>query len=290
MKVMMTLQKANHRRLFDKWNMLILLISFIVLSCDKDDAIKPHGNSQAIPIYNQAYSENFDPDNIDDIIKEARNAYVLIDPFGQGIAERIPEIKVNNNEVGGYISIGTGEDWREDFTAMKPFLVSKQWAEWEGEYFVKEVTANLILIMKARIDQLVEWGCDWVEFDNMDWFFDDDAKSEYGIAVSESEGIAYYQELCNYAHSRGLKCMAKNHVVEADAFDGVLYESYHNEKDWWDHAGAQSFLDKGKLVIINHYNEPKPNRVYAEYIALYNDGISFICESSVEKRYIHYNQ
>ena len=101
MKVMMTLQKANHRRLFDKWNMLILLISFIVLSCDKDDAIKPHGNSQAIPIYNQAYSENFDLDNIDDIIKEARNEYVLIDHLGKGIDERINEIKVNNNEVGG---------------------------------------------------------------------------------------------------------------------------------------------------------------------------------------------
>ena len=67
MKVMTTLQKTNIRRLFDKWNMLILLFSFIVMSCDKDDEIKPHGNSQAIPIYNQAYSENFDPDNIDDI-------------------------------------------------------------------------------------------------------------------------------------------------------------------------------------------------------------------------------
>jgi len=290
MKVMTTLQKTNIRRLFDKWNMLILLFSFIVMSCDKDDEIKPHGNSQAIPIYNQAYSENFDPDNIDDIIKEARNAYVLIDPFEPGIAERISEIKANNNEVGGYISIGTGEDWREDFTAMKPFLVSRQWAEWEGEYFVKEVTTELILIMKARIDKLAGWGCNWVEFDNMDWFFDDDVISEYGITVSESEGIAYYQELCNYAHSTGLKCMAKNHVVAADAFDGVLYESYHNEKDWWDHAGAQSFLDKGKLVIINHYNEPQPDRVYAEYIGLYNDGISFICESSIEKKYIHFNQ
>ncbi|MBF0227589.1 MAG: endo alpha-1,4 polygalactosaminidase [Desulfobacterales bacterium] len=269
---------------------LILMFIFLIGSCGTDDNIKPSGNSQAIPIYNQAYSENFDADNIDDIIREARNAYVLIDPFEPGIAEKIAEIKANNNQVGGYISIGTGEDWRSDFAAMQPFLVSTQWAEWEGEFFIKEVTTGIIPIMKARIDQLAEWGCDWVEFDNMDWFFYDDAISEYGITVTESEGIAYYQELCTYAHSRGLKCMAKNHVVEADSFDGVLYESYHNEKDWWDHAGAQSFLDAGKLVIINHYNEPQPNSVYAEYIGLYNDGISFICESSIEGKYIHFNQ
>ena len=72
-------------------------------------------------------------------------------------------------------------------------------------------------------------------------------------------------------------------MVEANNFDGVLYESYHNEKDWWDHAGAQSFLDAGKLVIINHYNESQPNAVYKEYIELYNEGISYICESTEEK-------
>ncbi len=128
--------------------MPILLFSFTVM----DDAIKPHGNSQAVSIYNQTYSENIDPDHIDDIIKDAKNAYVIIDPFEPGIAGTISDIKANHNEVGGYISIGTEEDWREDFTAMKPFSVSRQWAE---------------------------WGCDWVEFDNMDRFFDDGARHTF---------------------------------------------------------------------------------------------------------------
>lgn len=277
-------------KLFGLSVIFIFVLSFITGSCKKDDEIKPHGNNQAKPIYNQAYSENYDPDNINDIIREARDAYVLVDPFMNGIAENISLIKANNNEVGGYISIGTGEDWRDDFGAMQAFLVSMQWDEWEGEYFVKETTTGIIDIMKARIDKLADWGCDWVEFDNMDWFFDADTVNTYGINVTEAEGIAYYKELCRYAHSKGLKCMAKNHVIEAEDFDGVLYDSYHDNKDWWDHAGAQSFLDAGKLVIINHYNEPQPNSVYSEYIALYNSGISYICESSTKKRYIHYNQ
>ena len=271
--------------------LIISLLGLIVQSCDpKEDIETPNKNSQAIPIYNQAYSENYDADNIEDIILVARNGYVIIDPFMTGIVEKISAIKAGNNQVGGYISIGTGEDWRNDFTAMQTFLVSTQWAEWEGEFFIKEVTTGVVSIMKARIDKLAEWGCDWVEFDNMDWFFYDDVKSKYGITVTEAEGIAYYQELCSYAHSKGLKCMAKNRVVGADDFDGVLYESYNKQKDWWDHAGAQSFLDEGKLVIINHYNETQPNSVYAEYTSLYNDGISFICESSIEEKYIHFNQ
>lgn len=267
-----------------------LILGLFIVACNKDDEIKPTGNDQAKPIYNQAYNENYNADNINDIIEDAHGAYVLVDPFMNGIDEKIPLIKANNNEVGGYISIGTGENWRDDFNEMQPFLVSTQWDEWEGEFFVKETTTGIIDIMKTRIDKLTTWGCDWVEFDNMDWFFDAETVNTYGINVTEEEGIAYYKELCSYAHSKGLKCMAKNHVIEAEDFDGVLYESYHNEKDWWNHEGAQSFLDAGKLVIINHYNEPQPNSVYAEYIELYNNGISYICESSKEKRYIHYNQ
>jgi hypothetical protein len=271
----------------------ILIFLFIILfsvACQEDQELVPQGNEQARAVFNQAYSENYDADNINDILENAKNAYVLVDPFMDGIADKISLIKANNNEVGGYISIGTGENWRDDFDLMKAFLVSVPWGEWEGEFFVKETTTGIMEIMKARIDKLVAWDCDWVEFDNMDWFFYEEVVDSYGINVTEAEGISYYKELCTYAHSKGLKCMAKNHVIEAEDFDGVLYESYHTEKDWWDHAGAQQFLDAGKLVIINHYNEPYPNNVYIEYIELYNEGISYICESSIEKRYIHYNQ
>ena len=289
-KIVIRARKKEVVKLYELNIISIFILSLFIGGCEKDDEIKPHGNNQAIPIYNQAYNENYDADNIDDIINEARNAYVLVDPFMPDIANKIAAIKAGNNEVGGYISIGTGENWRDDFISMQPFLVKNQWDEWEGEFFVKETTTGILPIMKERIDKMAAWGCDWVEFDNMDWFFDDEKKIEYNFTVTEAEGIEYYQELCAYVHSKGMKCMAKNLVDEADDFDGVLYESYNDNKDWWDHAGAQHFLDTGKLVIINHYNEPQPNKVYAEYIKLYNEGISYICESKEEEKYIHYNQ
>jgi cysteinyl-tRNA synthetase len=267
----------------------VVLLSFL-FSCKKDTPEKPIGSLNAKTVYNHAYQENFENDKLDDITANAHNAYVLIDAYENNAYEKIAAIKANGNEVGGYISIGTGENWRDDWTAIKPYCVTKQWGSWPGEYFIDITNTGAIDVMKLRIDQLANWGCDWVEFDNMDWAFDDKTRNKYNFTATETDAINYYNELCNYVHSKGMKCMAKNTVKDGPGFDGALYESFNNNKDWWDHDGAQSFLDAGKLVIINHYNEKQPNKIYQEYIDLYNSDISYICESSKEKKYIHYNE
>ena len=268
--------------------LMILLVTTAFISCGDDEG--QSNNSTAKPVYNQAYQENYEADKIPDIINDANNAYVLIDPFMDNVASNIATIKANQNEVCGYISIGTGEDWRSDFSQLQPFLVSTVWGQWAGEYFVNSTTTGILDVMKLRIDQMAAWGCDWVEFDNMDWVYDDDLRAEYGFQVTQEEGIAYYNTLCDYVHEKGMKCMAKNMTDNASNFDGVLYESYNDEKNWWNQSGAQSFLDAGKLVIINHYNETACNAVYAEYKGIYNNDLSFICEDSNLQKYVHYNE
>lgn len=262
------------------------ILSFI--SCDSNDT---NSGNESLPkaVFNQAYNENFDTDSIESILINARNAYVLIDPFMDDVANSVSQIKANGNEVGAYISIGTGENWRSDFNQLQAFLVSTPWAEWEGEYFVNQTTTGILAIMKARIDKIANWGCDWVEFDNMDWIYDNDLRTTYEFQVTQQEGVAYYQELCNYVHSKGMKCMAKNTVENATDFDGVLYESYHNDKNWWDQSGAQSFIIANKLVIINHYNETDCDAVYEEYKNIYGNKISYICEDVTLQAYKHYN-
>jgi hypothetical protein len=108
--------------------------------------------------------------------------------------------------------------------------------------------------------------------------------------VSISERQNYYNDLCDYAHSKGLKCMAKNTVEMADNFDGVLYESYHKELNWWQTEGTISFLAEDKLVIINHYNECACNETYQYYLDEYGQGLSFICEDKKLKKYVHFNE
>lgn len=245
--------------------------------------------SKAIAIYNQAYQENYESDAIADILATAKNGYVLVDPFQVGVPESIAAIKANGNEVGAYISIGTGETYRDDYGQIKPFLVSTAWGEWPDEFFVDKTTTGILDVMKARIDKIAAWGCDWVEFDNMDWAYDDDNRSTYGFQVTQAEGITYFQALCDYVHEKDMKCMAKNMTEDASNFDGVLYESYNNEKNCWDQSGAQSFLDAGKLVIINHYNEANCGQVYSEYKGIYTTDLSFICEDANLQKYVHFN-
>lgn len=271
----------------------------VLFACGGDDegdgsspdlTTQPTGGDGAVCVYNHAYQENYDPDPLSLILSEAQDSYILVDPYEGVTATDITTIKANNNQVGAYISIGTGENWRDDYSELKPYLVSKQWGEWDGEYFVNETTTGIVDVLKKRIDWLAEIGCEWVEFDNMDWVFDDDLRSEYQFEVTIAEGIAYSNTLCDYVHSKGMKCMAKNTTEGVSQFDGVLYESYTDDKNWWDTSGAKDFLGAGKLVIINHYGESQCNKVYADYLEYYGDGLSYICEDEALKAYQHYNK
>lgn len=267
------------------------LITVAFVSCCKEKiSDKPLGGANSISIYNEAYQENYDSDNITEILETAVNGYVLLDPYIEGNNSAITEIQANGNEVGAYISIGTGEDWRSDYNQLKPYLVDKEWGSWPGEYFVDVTNTGLLDVMKVRIDSIAVWGYNWVEFDNMDWAFDDKNRSKYDISATAEQVITYYTALCDYVHSKGMKCMAKNTVKSGSNFDGVLYESYRNEKDWWDSDGTSEFLSANKLVIINHYDECKCNTAYQEYLDIYGNGLSFICENKKLKKYVHYNE
>jgi endo-alpha-1,4-polygalactosaminidase (GH114 family) len=247
-------------------------------------------NGQVFSVYNQAYQENFSVDSISEILSDARNAYVLLDPFDNNgaVIENIQNIKGNQNEISGYISVGTGENWRNDYEQLKPYLSTTQWGEWKGEYFVSQTTTGILNIMKSRIDKMSAWGVDWIEFDNMDWL-DADIKAQYTLEATVAESKAYVNALCDYAHSKGIKCMAKNTVNGFDRFDGVTYESSHSEKNWWEQQGTRTFLASGKPVIINHYNENNCDAVFNDYKAFYNSNkISFICEDRGTQKYRHY--
>ncbi|MCD4753573.1 MAG: endo alpha-1,4 polygalactosaminidase [Anaerolineaceae bacterium] len=228
---------------------------------------------------------------MNDILKNTQECYVLMDPFSEEfVLEQIPELQGNGNSVGCYISVGTGEDWRNDFSLMKPFLVEKQWGEWAGEYFVSETTTGIVPIMKERIDQMAEWGCDWVEFDNMDWAVDEKNRRRYQFKATPDDGEKYFQELCDYTHEQGILCMAKSTRTGAENFDGITIESSYNDKNWWEDETLQGFLDEGKLTIIVHYEELRCEKVYEEYLLRYDDGLSFICEDRRMREYMHFNE
>ena len=258
--------------------LLIAIFSFFPL-----DAL-PVVNS----LWNQAYQENWNADSVEDILTQAHNAYVLLDPFDSSEArEAIRAIKGHNNIVSVYMSVGTGEDWREDFDELQGSLVEKHWGQWPGEYFIDHISDDVLSVMKARIEKAAAWGADMIEFDNMDWAFDDEAREKYGFHVSVEESLEYVNQLKDYAESLGVLCMAKNMTEGVDSFAGVTYESSPGNRMWWNAEDLRSFLNQGKLAVVFHYKERNPERAEEEYRALYGDKILVLFETRKSRGYLH---
>ena len=187
--------------------------------------------------------------------------------------------------MGCYISVGTCENWRSDYDAMRAHCTSTEWAEWEGEFFVSDVD-GIEPFMHARIDQMSTWGCDMVEFDNMDFADDEEQSDRFGLDVTPDQAIAYNQGLCEYVHTSGMQCMAKN-LRHGASFDGGTFESYSDERDWWEHDDLQSFVDEGDLAVIFHYDESNCDSVALWYRQRYGAGVSFLCEDRAVEGYRH---
>ncbi len=254
---------------------------------DSDFELPP----QPMCVYNQAYQENYQVDSVSDILDNAEDCYVLIDPFeSEEAREAITEMQSAGNVVGCYMSIGTCEDWRDDFEEMQQYCVEEQWGEWAGEYFVDMPVPGLMAIMETRIDNMADWGCDMIEYDNMDWAFDEDYHAEYGFEATPEDAIAYFQALCEYTHGQGMGCMAKNTREGAEDFDGGTFESFSDNLDWWEGKDLQGFLDEEQLGIIIHYDETDCQGIYDDYIGIYNDRLSFICEDPSVNGYVYFNE
>jgi len=247
------------------------------------------GLPQPMCVWNQAYQQDYAPDTVAEILAGARGCYVLVDPFSDDDARSaIPTMKQAGNTVSCYISVGTCEDWRDDFSAMKPYCVSKQWGEWPGEYFVNRTAAELIALIEARVDKMATWGCNLVEFDNMDWAFDESNRSQYGITATAADAETYNETLCAYVHAHGMGCMAKSSAQGATDFDGLTVESSPDDMDWWEPSHMKGMLAAGKIGIVVHYDETDCAGVLAHYQSEYGSKLSFICEDRGLKKYRHF--
>lgn len=259
----------------------VTLIDFIlVYACTKDPK----------PVFNQAYAMHR-PDTIETIKNEAAYAYVIMDFYGVSDTSVVDRLHAFGNEVAGYLSVGTAEKWRDDFDALRPFVADKAWESWPDEYFVSLLDTNVTHIMQKRIDTLADRGVDWIEFDNMDWLAPGNGNRQaYDLQSTYEDSVKYVNDLCAYAHTKGIRCMAKNRIEDFETFDGITYESFPDALNWWDTNKTFAFLRDGKPVVIVHYDESDCDGVYRYYKAFYGtDDIDFICESQESGAYLHYN-
>ena len=242
----------------------------------------PKALPQPVCVWNHAYEEHRKTDAVSAILAGARSCYVLIDPFqSASVRDAIPRFKASGNVVGCYVSVGSCEKWREDHAATKPFC-GPAYPGWPGETFVTDPQGILPLI-KARLDKMAGWGCDMVEFDNMDWA--DDAKNKARVRTEDAH--AYVRAICAHTRAKGMKCMAKNTTYGTSDFDGLTVESYVRDKNWWSTRELRDTLGAGKIGVIVHYKDRACDAVYRAYKKTYGDKLSYICSTS--RGYRHYN-
>lgn len=245
--------------------------------------------SEGVCVFNQAYQETYSPDGPAQLDR-ARDCYVLLDPDAPAAAARIPELQERGNTVGCYTSVGTCEDWRDDWEQARPSCVDEPWGEWAGEHFVDTPDSALLAVMEARLDRFAELGCDWVELDNMDWAYDAENVDKYGISASEADAEDYVGTVCGAARERGMECMAKSTTRGISAPAGATFESYPGDKNWWAEAELQAVLDGGGLGVVVHYNEADCDGVFGWYLERYGERLSFLCEDREARAYRHYNR
>ena len=243
-------------------------------------------NTKISCVYNQAYTENGEADSLDDILQHARGCYVLVDPFDMTASQlqKLPAI-AKQNTLSCYMSIGTAEEWRDDFTSLKDFAIDDQWDEWEGEYFLNELSDEVVNIMKARITKMANDGCEFVEFDNMDWA-DENNIETYHLDIIREDSHNYARKLCTFAHTKGLQCMAKSTNFDDAIFDGLTVESYSNNKNWWADNELKGVLWRGDVGLVVHYDEQNCESAEQYYKSIYGDKLLFLCEKK-GGNYVH---
>ena len=151
-----------------------------------------------------------------------------------------------------YVSVGTAENYRDDYDLFPQSVVGKTYGDWPDERFIDIRARDVIMpIMKARIDACAALGFDAIEPDNMDTWDNDT-----GFELTSDEQVRYMRELSDYARFKGLEIAQKNapdFVADyLDRFDFAIVESCF-QYDFCD--AYQPYLDAGKDVLAAEYPE-----------------------------------
>ena len=267
---------------------------------DKPPTDKPSDYNQKC-YYNTAYEDQNKMDKIQDIEKNVKGCYILVEPDELDVA-RVKKLQAKNNKIGCYMSVGTVEDNRPDFSKFKKGTdyVDQHMTDWTHEYVIKgdsggNPTSNTVNLMKQRIDNLADLNCDYIELDNMD-ADQEEYTNKYKTNLNSSGMKKYTSGLCNYIHNhpkRKMKCIFKNeNSSDYTQFDALQLELDANEKPSWDNKFIKNFIDNKKPVWVSQYGKKSQDeckKSFDEINQKYGDGFGMVCSVyGNDNKYYHY--
>jgi hypothetical protein len=201
------------------------------------------------------------------------NTFLSVDVYNLDLFETsaavIAALQAKGKRVICYLSAGSHENWRPDSRAFPASVLGRTLDGWSGERWldIRQVDV-LIPIMRARMEQAAQKGCDGVDPDNVDGY-----SNNTGFALSYNDQLAYNIALAEAAHELGLAIGLKNDLDQIK--DLVNYFDFAVNEECFQYAECNTlkpFVDAGKAVFGIEYNLanssfcPQANRMNFDFL------------------------
>ncbi|HWX74777.1 MAG TPA: endo alpha-1,4 polygalactosaminidase [Solirubrobacteraceae bacterium] len=175
-----------------------------------------------------------------------------IDAFDNSAAE-VATLHAEGKHVICYVDVGTGENWRPDYSSFPESVLGAPDGGWPGERWLDIRQLGVLEpIMEKRFQICREKGFDAVEPDNMEGY-----ANESGFPLTAQEQLTYNEWVAGAVHALGMAVFQKNDSEQTpkqvSLFDGALSEECNRYHEC---ANFQPYLAAGKPVINAEYGLP----------------------------------
>ena len=164
-------------------------------------------------------------------------------------ASLIAELHADGRRVICYFSAGSYEEFRPDANRFLPAERGKTLDGFPDEQWLDIRSANVLAVLRDRLDLAVQKQCDGVEPDNIDGYTNDT-----GFPLTEADQLRFNRTIANEAHTRGLAVGLKNDLDQLAGLvryvDFAVNEQCHEFEECDTYGG---FIAAGKPVFNAEY-------------------------------------
>ena len=193
-------------------------------------------------------------------------------------ATKIEEIKAQNKLVLCYISVGSAEEYRDDYKEFPESVLGETLDEWPGERWLDIRDEKVFEIMKARIEVAQQHGCQGIDPDNIDGYANDS-----GFPLEVGDTMDYLKKIADEVHSRGMLIGMKNAdgIAEPAKNDNTTDE-YQFINEYMDFSVTEEcfrYTECEKYSIFTDLNKPVFSIEYISETEYKNDACDYFTDT-----------
>jgi hypothetical protein len=175
-----------------------------------------------------------------------------IDGFDNSAAE-VAALHAEGKHVICYLSVGTAENWRADYSSFPESVLGNPDEGWPGERWIDIRQIGVVgPIMEKRFQMCHEKGFDAVEPDNINGW-----ENKSGFPLTRADQLRFNRWIARQVHKRGMAVALKNDSRQVrqlvGSFDFAVVEEcfQYEECDLF-----EPFVEAGKAVFEAEYELP----------------------------------